>query len=291
MSHRTSIVHWVLRVLGFLAIAWLIAPALVGQEPPPESPPTGGDIVEIAPPQQAVIITGSSSSDGSGPRFTMFSTAPTGVLAPSIDPDISSLVNWPDVQQELALVDEQQQKLSEMQQRFAKRMQERLTEIHEGGDLLEGGMNPRRGEEIREMFEKFRAEQREELEQILLPHQLQRLEQISLQMDMKGRGDAEALAGDRLADALGLTDEQKQRLSERAKEINAELEKDIAKLREEAREELFGELTPSQREKLKSMLGDRFEMRSSPFPFSATTRRSGQEAPEAQTESAPRDKR
>jgi len=69
----------------------------------------------------------------------------------------------------------------------------------------------------------------------------------------------------KLSEELGITDEQKDRLKKRQKELQDEMEEKIAKMREDTRKELPQELIPEQREKLKELTGAQFGMKSEDF--------------------------
>jgi Spy/CpxP family protein refolding chaperone len=97
------------------------------------------------------------------------------------------------------------------------------------------------------------------LKKELLPHQFERLKQIDVQSRIQQRG-AGALTSGELAEALDLTDEQREKLEQRAAEVQEELQEKIAKLRIEARNKMLDVLTPEQRAKLESMMGDAFAM-------------------------------
>ena len=76
---------------------------------------------------------------------------------------------------------------------------------------------------------------------------------------MKSRGDVETLTDHELAEALGISDEQKERIKKRAEEIKAEVDEEIAQLKKKARQKLLHELTPKQRKQLEKMLGTEFD--------------------------------
>ena len=116
-----------------------------------------------------------------------------------------------------------------------------------------------RFDEIRTQFEKMRTDAEARLEKILLPHQLERLKQIELQGRLQ-QGGAAALSGGQLAEALGLTPEQQDQLRQKAEEVQQEMQQKIVQLRAEAREKLLEVLTPEQRAKLESMMGDQFDL-------------------------------
>ncbi len=130
----------------------------------------------------------------------------------------------------------------------------------------EKGPDPRRAIEPPEEFQKsqdrlkeLRDELAKEVEKVLLPHQRRRLEEISLRMKMKQRGTTGSLVDTELAEKLDITDGQKERIRRRAAEVQKELEEKIARLREEAREEILDELSPDQQRKLKDLLGEEFD--------------------------------
>ena len=135
-------------------------------------------------------------------------------------------------------------------------------------------------EERREAFEKMRTQAEErakemmgQLEEVLLPQQLERLQQISLQI----RG-VQALEDPEVAKKLGITEEQKTKLAE-ARQAQGEkmrekmremfqggggpqgdLRESMMKMREEMEKDILSVLTTSQQEKFEEMKGEKFEM-------------------------------
>jgi Spy/CpxP family protein refolding chaperone len=159
-----------------------------------------------------------------------------------------------DVRKELEIVDEQMEKMRELQSSLRDEMREMFSGLR---DLNE---EERRAkfEELREKMETKRKEIETKVGEVLLPHQKDRLKQIGLRMQMRYRGTS-GLLNDRLADELGITEEQKKRLQAAAEKAREELEEKTQKLRDEAREKILSELTPEQRKKLEDLLGDEFE--------------------------------
>ena len=169
-------------------------------------------------------------------------------------PDPWSMIDNPSVQKDLELVGDQLNKVKELQRNFAQQMKERI------GDLSKGGINPDRFKGLGEVMAKLREEQKLQMEKVLLPHQIERLKQVALQTHMKQAGTSNALASNAVAEALNITDEQKEKLKTRAKEINEQLKKDIEALRQKAKEGLLKEvLTTEQRTSLKKMIGEKYE--------------------------------
>ena len=92
-----------------------------------------------------------------------------------------------------------------------------------------------------------------------MPHQIKRLKQVALHNRMNQIGTAEALTSGLLAEALELTDEQKKLLKEKSKAVEERVKAEIAKIRADAKEELFKVLDAKQQAKLKELVGDHFE--------------------------------
>ena len=113
--------------------------------------------------------------------------------------------------------------------------------------------------EIREKIQTQMSTVDEKLEQILLPHQMSRLEELTFQMETKRGGTQGLLNNEKVKEKLGLTDEQIEKIKAKAEEVKADLEEKIAKAREDAQEEILSVLTPEQQAQIKEMVGDSFE--------------------------------
>jgi Spy/CpxP family protein refolding chaperone len=164
-----------------------------------------------------------------------------------------------DVQQELQLVDEQQEKVQAVMDDMRTQMQEEFRErFSQMGDLSDEERRER-FDEIRERMEELNADMEKRLKKVLLPHQFDRLKQIDLQTRIQTRGAAALTTGE-LAEALNLTDAQREKLEARAEEVQQELQEQIRQLQIEARNKLFEVLTAEQRAKLESLMGDQFDM-------------------------------
>ena len=168
-------------------------------------------------------------------------------------PDPWGMLSNPSVQKDLELVGDQLQQVQDLQAEFAQQMKDQI------GDISKGGLNKDRLKDLPAMMQKLRDNQRERMEGMLLPHQIARLQQVALQTHMKQAGTAGALTNSKVAEELGITSEQIERLKKRSKEINEQLAKDTAALKEKAKEELLKELSSDQQAKLKELTGDRYE--------------------------------
>ena len=133
-------------------------------------------------------------------------------------------------------------------------------------------------EERQELFKKMQEKRetahaaiREQLEEVLLPGQLERLSQLSIQQQ-----GARALASSEVVEKLGITDEQKKQLvevrgkvqklmRERMQEIFSSGDREgirekMAEIRTEMEEEVMGVLTSEQRTKFDALKGEAFDM-------------------------------
>ena len=117
-------------------------------------------------------------------------------------------------------------------------------------------MEPAKIAEVAQQTEsRLKEESQRRVTEILLPHQVERLKQMRVQLQMRSRG-AGALANGELASTLGLTDDQKKRLAEKQREAELELRRKIEELRKQLVKDIVQEvLTAEQRESLAKLVG------------------------------------
>jgi hypothetical protein len=162
-----------------------------------------------------------------------------------------------DVRQDLQLVDEQQEKVEALAEEIRTELQDEMRDMFRGMQDLSDEERQQQFEKIRERMEDVNADAEKRLKKVLLPHQFDRLKQIDVQMRVQQQG-AGALTSGELAETLDLTESQRERLEERAAEVEQELQEKISQLRIEARNKLLDVLTAQQRAKLESLMGDDF---------------------------------
>lgn len=173
------------------------------------------------------------------------------------------LLQSDEVRQELDLMDDQVDQLRAIGDDIRAQVRDELQGAFQGmGDLSPEERQQRIGE-IRGKIDSIVSKSQGRLQEVLLPHQFERLKQIDLQARIQ-RGGAAALTEGELAETLGLTDQQKEQLRERSQEVQQELQEKIQQLRVEARGKLMDVLTPEQRAKLESMLGADFAVPDQP---------------------------
>lgn len=256
------------RVVAFGISAFFAAGLTIAQD---EDVDVAGETVEMtvigAGDEGGPMIFSTTESIGNGETrsgMRIFSGGPGGMTFMNSAggdftmpaPDPWSMLSNPSVQKDLELVGDQLKQVQDLQAEFSQQMKDQI------GDISKGGLNKDRLKDLPALMAKLKSQQREQMESMLLPHQIQRLQQVALQTHMKQAGTAGVLASDKVAEELGLTNDQIERLKKRNKEINAKLQEDMAKLKEKAKEELLKELSLDQRTKLKEMTGDKYEPQS-----------------------------
>jgi Spy/CpxP family protein refolding chaperone len=180
--------------------------------------------------------------------------------------DWTGLLASEDVRKELGLVDEQVADLQKVREEFDAKRRELFSGAGNLRDLSEEERRQRFAE-LREKGSALAAEQRSKIEAVLLPKQVQRLKQISLQI----RGAA-ALNDEEVAKELGLSDAQKEKLAQvqeqnraKAQELfqglrggnREEFQQKMDQYRKESTEALLAVLTSEQRTKFEQMQGEK----------------------------------
>lgn len=152
------------------------------------------------------------------------------------------------IREEIEMVDEQYEELKQVQ----KKIQSRVAQEIRGIDFS-------KRETVTTQIKRIRDRARKELDSLLLPHQVKRLQQLHLQSALRGRSLVDVITSDPLKTDLEIDDEQTQQLKKEEKKIEQELQKEIERLRKEAREKLISRLKPEQEKKLKELVGEEFD--------------------------------
>jgi Spy/CpxP family protein refolding chaperone len=156
------------------------------------------------------------------------------------------LLNDENVQKDIELLDNQKEKLADLRDRIGEEMRA----------LFQGGAGGDARERIREKMEEFQKE----VDGILLPHQRDRLKQIGVQSRLRYGSTSNAVA-----EALELSDDDKKKLEDKDRELTAEMNKEIAKIREKYRDKLLDVLGPEQKAKWKQLVGNPIEFAAPQF--------------------------
>ena len=198
------------------------------------------------------------------------------------------LLGMPEVQRELELVDDQKNKLKTIGDDLRQRMQKEFSGIRD----LPQAERQAKFDEMQKKAKTWGEEAQKRVEEILLPHQLDRLHEISVQT--RGAG---ALIDPKIQADLGLNDQQKNKLRELTEKTQNEVRglfEGVRELPEEARrakmtenrekmqkiikdasDQAMATLTEQQRTKLEEMKGKKIDIQ---FPQRGPQGR-GQAAP------------
>ncbi len=213
--------------------------------------------------QAAIVIEATQEGDGQPMQIMSFSTSNDGgaffmssdlAFSPAgFGSDPYSMLSNKQVQDELNLVGEQLEQYKAMQDDYQSRIKERM------GDLKRGNFDPAKAGSLKETIQTLEMEKQAAMEGLLLPQQLNRLKQISLQQRIKNGGANNTLRDKEVMEKVGLTDEDVEQLQKKADELNEKLQVSIEKMRADMQKELLGTLTKEQQSKLEELRGEAFD--------------------------------
>ena len=253
------------KLFSFLACAtFCLCSSLAAQEAP---------AVQLE--QRAAVIVQANTDDNGhqiqtiematsdGGNFFTFSTEGGGMpfMLGGGNPMVASemLLNDPGIQKELELVDSQREQIQQMKLEFGKEIKSKIDEIMKSPDSDKG--------KIGEAMHEIEKRKKDRLAEILLPHQIDRLKQVSFQASVNQGGMSQALLSKSVMEQLGIDEKQKDELAKKAEELTKEFEGKVAKLKADLRDELVNELKPEQREKMKQLMGSNFEFENQSGPM------------------------
>ena len=176
------------------------------------------------------------------------------------------LLQRPDVQAELELLDEQKNDLLALVEKSNERRRELFSGFADqfrNRDAASEADREALRNKVQEAFQSLNKETEQGLS-FLLPHQRKRLSQLEIQFRMRGGGGLGALGSPEIGAQLEVTDQQREILRDKAMELGREFGKKLAELRREMQEKLLAELSPEQRTKFQEMVGDPFEFQDRP---------------------------
>ncbi|MFM7564030.1 MAG: hypothetical protein ACKO81_13475 [Planctomycetota bacterium] len=167
------------------------------------------------------------------------------------------LLKMPRVESDLQLLPEQKEELQ-------AKLKQRREEFRVKRDEIAKEITPELSERDREKLNKemadleleLRDEIKDAIDEVLLPFQKQRLDQIVAQTKLNNNGSG-ALMTEEFAKLLKLSDEQKKELEQKQQELQKKLQEEIRELRRKRQRELVETvLTKEQLAKLKQLIGD-----------------------------------
>lgn len=164
---------------------------------------------------------------------------------------LDSLFN-PSVLKDLEIIGEQKEKIIAIGRDFGAKFQKLMKAA------LEARGDKEKVKDISQTYGKLQDERSKALENVLLPHQLERVKQVSQQIRMRARGAIGAFQSGELAEELEMTAEQKKQISEIQQHLSKMLAKETARLKAEAKRKVMNVLSQQQKTKLKKLVGEEF---------------------------------
>lgn len=218
-------------------------------------------IVFLVPAVSSAQITLELSGESQGGTFSF--GGPDGaplVLAPVpgyMPTAPEQLLKMPRVESDLQLLPAQREELQAKLQKLREEFRAKRDEITKS---ITPDLSEREREELNKELADLELELREEIkeaiDEVLLPFQKQRLDQIVAQSKLNNNGSG-ALMSEEFARLLKLTDEQKKELEKKQQELQKKLQEEIRDLRRKRQRELVeAVLTKEQLAKLKELIGD-----------------------------------
>ena len=176
---------------------------------------------------------------------------------PFADNIIGTLAN-PKMAKELELLDEQQESIKELLGEFGKLRGEVGEEMKDQWESAGDEERKEIGKEYWRRIEEGRLEIVKQMKANLLPHQIERVEELSAQrMITEGKGrESAGLLSDQMIDYLEIDENQKQRIQDKSARLKKEVTEKIQKILEEAKQELLAELNADQKNKYEKLLGE-----------------------------------
>ncbi len=112
--------------------------------------------------------------------------------------------------------------------------------------------------ELVKQFENHKKQIQEAMYEVLLPHQTQRLGQVTAQLMLRetAKKSVSGVLSPEMKQFLEIDDEQAERIRKKAIELRKKLAEDMKKLNDKAIADLMKELTEKQRKKYKKLIGD-----------------------------------
>ncbi len=157
----------------------------------------------------------------------------------------------PAIRAEMEIVEDQEKELEQIRDEMRNTFREMFSGMR---DLPEDKRREAFGN-MREKMQEAMKDVEAKVNKVLLPNQVERLNELALQSRMRRGGAQGALADEELAKKLGITEEQKKKMTEVAQEAQKELQEKIQKAQQEARDKILGVLTKDQRAQLEKMTG------------------------------------
>ena len=191
-----------------------------------------------------------------------------------------------ELRKELEVVDEQVEDVKDLAQNYQKDIMKFYTDNQELGQEMQQLIRDGKMEEAQELGKQYQEKNAEfaqgyldKANEVLLPHQIDRLKQIAKQqvVKMTNQYSDEFGMASSMAKELGLSKEETKKLNETIKAAREEYYEAVETAKKKANEKIMSVLTIEQQEKMKEILGDMWDQ-------DATLRKTRAKAMERQKE-------
>lgn len=170
---------------------------------------------------------------------------------------IVSLVNRPDKLSDLSITDDQKTRLKNTRKKLLQEVSEKQKELNV---YLHTKHDKAKEQKLRKQMEiltvDFYKKMGKEIDEVLLPVQIDRLKQLSVWSRINSNGYSSIFRYSFIRKHLDIDREQQTELSNRAEELQEQFDKELDELHNKYRKKLNDELTGEQQRKLKELLGD-----------------------------------
>lgn len=162
------------------------------------------------------------------------------------------------VRKELDLVDDQMEQIREIQKEQEEVVREFFSGMRERFREMSEEERRELGTELREKMQTHAEKFNKKVYEVLLPEQVERLKQIQVQMESQRSGFGSV--SDSLTKELGITEEQKAAMKDKADQVRKDLTEKVAKLRQQAQDEILSVLDAEQQKKYRELMGTPFDV-------------------------------
>jgi hypothetical protein len=200
----------------------------------------------------AIVVQTTFAQDGLEP------TTPRDVLPAQRGSGVFPLLARRDVRKELKLRDDQVEAINKLDRAIPAR-------------LLELGLGSRdvTANEKRQRIMQFDEQLGSELAAILLPIQMQRLNQIERQLRVQHANLSEEMVNDEIIKALEVTADQLGQWNSMREQVDREYDRQRVAIRDQAQAQFLAKLTPDQRARWKELFGTPFLAKEQPTTMRA----------------------
>lgn len=164
------------------------------------------------------------------------------------------------VQKELELVEDQVETLKELQEEQREAMRETFMGMRERFQNADEEERRNAWTEIQEEMKSSNEKFEKMANEVLLPHQVDRLKQLLVQsQSRRSGGPSSGTLPSSLIEELGITEEQIEAMKEKAESVREKMNEKIMKIRKQAEEEILSVLDADQRARYKELVGEAYD--------------------------------